>query len=54
MKLKGYLIKLILYNLTSYSSLNIVKIKTIEKVPIIDVGDLGEKKKQVKIEITRK
>ncbi len=40
--------------LTSYSSLNIVKISTIAKVPIMDVGDFGEKKKQVRIDIIKK
>ena len=40
--------------LTSYSSLNIVKISTIAKVPIMDVGDFGEKKKQVRIDMIKK
>jgi hypothetical protein len=40
--------------LTSYSSLNIVNIRTIAKVPIMDVGDFGEKKKQVRIEMIKK
>jgi len=31
-----------------------VKINTIENVPIMDVGDFGEKKKHVRIEITKK
>jgi hypothetical protein len=34
--------------------LNIVKISTIANVPIMDVGDLGEKKKHVRIDIIKK
>ena len=39
---------------TSNSSLNMVKISTMQKVPIIEAGDLGEKLKQVRIEMNRK
>jgi hypothetical protein len=31
-----------------------VKISTIAKVPIMDVGDFGEKKKQVRIDMIKK
>lgn len=34
--------------------MNIVKIRTIAKVPIIDAGDLGENDMQVRIEMYRK
>jgi len=40
--------------LTSYSSLNIVKIRIAAKVPIILVGFLGLNGMQVRIEMMRK
>ena len=40
--------------LTSYSSLNIVKIKIAAKVPIIEVGFFGLNGMQVRIEIIKK